>query len=252
MLPRERLQKIVDIINIDKKVYVSRLSKKFEVTEETIRRDLEKLEKEGFLTRTYGGAIINRFQNEDLSFTVRNTQNVVLKQELVSKVHHLINDNCNLMVDSSSTTLELVKTLSDKRNLTLITNSVKILNEFNETHHHIISTGGDLRKKSFSLVGPVARETIGRYNADISLFSCKGISLNKGISTESNEPEVEIKKAMLQQSKLNVLLVDHTKFDEVAFLKLFDMKDIDILVTDKEPSKVWKQGLREFGVKLIY
>jgi DeoR/GlpR family transcriptional regulator of sugar metabolism len=251
MLPKERLQKIIDIIQIEKKVYVSNLSQKFKVTEETIRRDLEKLDKEGVVTRTYGGAVINRYKNEDLPFNTRTSLNIELKKSLVSKIHHLIKDGDKLMVDPSSTTFELVKALYEKQNLTLITNSVKILNEFGDSHHQIISTGGDLRKKSLSLVGPVAQATINRYYADVNIYSCKGISLEKGI-TESNEPEAELKKYMLKNSRMNILLVDHTKFDKVAFLKLFDISDINVLVTDQKPSNEWIEGLKANNVKLIY
>lgn len=251
MLPKERLQKIVDIIQIEKKVYVSELSQKFEVTEETIRRDLEKLDKEGIVTRTYGGAIINRYNNEDLPFSTRTSLNIELKQSIVSKIHHLIKDGDKLMVDPSSTTFELVKTLYEKQNLTLITNSVKILNEFGDSHHQIISTGGDLRRKSLSLVGPVAQATVKRYNADVNIFSCKGISLEKGV-TESNEPEAELKKVMLKNSRTNILLVDHTKFDKVAFVKLFDISNINVLVTDQKPSNEWIEKLQSHNVKLIY
>lgn len=139
----------------------------------------------------------------------------------------------------------------DKQDLTLITNSIKILNEFSDSHFQIISTGGELRKKSLSLVGPAAEATVNRYFADIHVFSCKGISLEHGI-TESNEPEAELKKIMLKNSKMNLLLVDHTKFDKAAFLKLFDLSDIDVLVTDKKPSTEWLEKLKANDVQLIY
>jgi len=251
MLPKERLQKIIDLIQIEKKVYVSELSQKFSVTEETIRRDLEKLDKKGIVSRTYGGAVINRNGSEDLPFNTRTSLNIDLKKSIVSKIHHLIKDGDKLMVDPSSTAFELVKALYDKQDLTLITNSIKILNEFSDSHFQIISTGGELRKKSLSLVGHAAEATVNRYFADIHVFSCKGISLEHGI-TESNEPEAGLKKIMLKNSKVNLLLVDHTKFDKAAFLKLFDFSDIDVLITDKKPSTEWIERLKANNVQLIY
>lgn len=251
MLAAERRKKIIDLAHQEKRVLVSVLSRMFEVTEETIRRDLEKLEKEGIVSRTYGGAMLNRHTNEDLPFTARNIMNTDIKQSIAIKAMDLINEGDTLMVDPSSTSFELLKLLTNKNNLTVITNSVHILNDFSGSEMNIVSTGGNLRPRSLSLVGPVAHHTLQRYNVDKAIISCKGIDLDKGI-TESNEPECELKKYMLKQCEKVILLADHTKFDKVAFTVLSELERVDYLVTDQAPSEPWVRRLAELNIELIY
>ncbi|SEU26032.1 DeoR/GlpR family DNA-binding transcription regulator [Paenibacillus sp. NFR01] len=251
MLAAERRKKIIDLVHQDKRVLVSDLSRMFDVTEETIRRDLEKLEKDGILSRTYGGAMLNRHTNEDLPFVTRNALNTDIKHSIALKALDLIKDGDTLMVDPSSTSFEFIKLLGNKNNLRVITNSINILHEFSRSGMDIVSTGGSLRHRSLSLVGPVAQETLRRYHVDAAVISCKGIDMERGI-TDSNEPECEVKKAMLRQAQKVILLADHTKFDQVAFTGLAELQNIDILITDREPSAQWSKRLAEHGIEVIY
>ncbi|OBZ18271.1 DeoR family transcriptional regulator [Bacillus sp. FJAT-27264] len=251
MLAAERRKKIIDLVHQDKRVLVSDLSRMFEVTEETIRRDLEKLEKDGIVSRTYGGAMLNRHTNEDLPFVTRNALNTEIKRNIALKALDLINDGDTLMVDPSSTAFEFLKLLETKNNLTIITNSVNILHDFANSGMNIISTGGSLRYRSLSLVGPVAHDTIQRYNVDTAVISCKAIDLDKGV-TDSNEPECELKKYMLRQADKVILLADHTKFDKTAFSKLIELSNIDYLITDRRPSEAWLERLSRDNIELLY
>ncbi|MGF7045622.1 DeoR/GlpR family transcriptional regulator of sugar metabolism [Paenibacillus sp. DS2015] len=251
MLAAERRQKTIDLIHQDKRVLVADLSKMFDVTEETIRRDLEKLEKEGIVSRTYGGAMLNRHTNEDLPYTTRNTINMDMKRDIALKALMLINDGDTLMVDPSSTSFEFVKTLGNKSNLTLITNSINILHEFANTNLNIISTGGSLRYRSLSLVGPISQETVQKYNVDTVIMSCKGLSLDKGVM-DSNEPECVLKQHMIRQADRIILLADHMKFDKIAFVKLVDLARIHYLITDQKPSDPWLELLAKHNVEVIY
>lgn len=251
MLAAERKQKIIDLLHQDKRVLVSELSKMFEVTEETIRRDLEKLEKEGIVTRTYGGAMLNRHTNEDLPYTTRNTINVEIKRDIALKAMDLVNDGDTLMTDPSSTCFEFLKTLHNKNNVTVITNSISVLQELAGSNLHVISTGGSLRGRSLSLVGPAAQDTVQKYNVDTAVISCKGLSPDKGIS-DSNEPECELKKHMLRHANKVILLADHTKFDKNAFVKLADWEQIDYLITDRRPAEPWLKLLRDKNIEVLY
>ncbi|AKP45684.1 MULTISPECIES: DeoR/GlpR family DNA-binding transcription regulator [Bacillus] len=252
MLPFERREKILNTLYREKKVYVSNLANEFNVTEETIRRDLEKLEKEGIVTRTYGGAVLNIHTNEDLPYHTRNTTNIEEKRKIASKIHSLISDGDTLMADASSTVFEALKELNNtKEGLTVLTNSVESLREFTQSKLNIISTGGLLRKQSGSLVGSIAENTVRNYNVDVVLLSCKGISLTHGI-TESNENESDLKKHMIRQANKVILLVDHTKFDKIAFVKFLDISDIDFLITDTKPREEWLTFLEQNHIEVIY
>ncbi|MNI77352.1 HTH-type transcriptional repressor GlcR [compost metagenome] len=116
---------------------------------------------------------------------------------------------------------------------------------------NIISSGGSLRHRSLSLVGPVAHDTIRRYNVDTAVISCKGIDMERGV-TDSNEPECELKKHMLRQAQKVVLLADHTKFDKTAFTRLVELSSIDVLITDRRPAESWLTRLAEENIEVLY
>ncbi|AZV58929.1 DeoR/GlpR family DNA-binding transcription regulator [Clostridium sp. AWRP] len=252
MLAIERKQKIKEIIMNEKKIYVNNLSKLFEVTEETIRRDLEKLEQEGIVTRTYGGAILNREQtNDDQPFLKRATRNLDAKQKLALKALPFIKEKSTIMADSSSTVLELLKLCKGIKDITVMTNSIEILNSLSRSSVHVISTGGIFNYNSMSLTGSISKDVIKKYNVDLAFISCKGLDKNKGI-TDSNESEVELKRAMASQSSKVFLLVDSSKFTKVAFIHLFDFNNIDYIVTDNSPSQDWIDFLHKHNIELIF
>ncbi|GER65786.1 putative HTH-type transcriptional regulator YdjF [Weizmannia acidilactici] len=252
MLAFERRDKILNTLYREKKVYVANLAKEFQVTEETIRRDLEKLEKEGIVSRTYGGAVLNLHTNEDLPYQTRFTANIEAKQNIAGKLHPLISDGNTVVADASSTVLEGLKELNhSKEGLVVLTNSAIALSELSQSNINLISTGGTLRKRSNSLVGSLAENAVRHYNVDVALFSCKGISMTHGI-TDSNEAESNVKKQMLQQASKVILLADHTKFDKIAFVNFVDVSAVDFVVTDEKPSNEWLRYFKEQQVDIIF
>ncbi len=252
MLSRERLEIIKQIALTEKKIYVSNLSEKFNVTEETIRRDLEKLELQGIVTRSYGGAMLNAEKtNEDIPFYKRSKTNIKNKQYIASKTIEFIKEGSTIVADCSSTVLEVLKAIKTRSDVTVITNSVEVLQELNQSDLNIISTGGGVKQRSLSLQGAITQNTIKKYNLDIALVSCKGMDINKGI-LDSNEAEAEIKRIMIKQSNKVILLVDHTKYDKTSFVKLFDYEGIDYIITDEKPRDEWVELLHSYGIEIIY
>jgi DeoR/GlpR family transcriptional regulator of sugar metabolism len=239
MLAIERRNKILAILQKESRVLVSDLSKAFNVTEETIRRDLEKLENEGYAKKTYGGAIMNENVNVDLPFTVRKTANVTGKLEIAEVIASLIQDGDHIMMDASSTAVYIAKQLKNKKNLTIITNSVEILLELSDvTGWKVLSTGGVLKEGSLSLVGYQAEKMIGSFHVDKAIISCKGLDIEKGVS-DSNEMEAHIKKLMIDSANVRILAADSSKFDKISFTKICELSDIDMIVTDAEPDQKW-------------
>lgn len=251
MLGIERRQKIINKIQQEHKVYVNELANTFQVTEETIRRDLEKLEKQSLLHRSYGGAVLKEHTYDDISFSKRITLNLSEKQQIAQKASLLINEQDSIMVDASTTCLEVVELLKNKNELTWITNSIKIVYTLIHNSAKVIACGGTLRNHSYSLTGADALNTLNNYCVDIALIGCKGISMQQGI-TESNEAESIIKKKMVEQSRITILLADHSKFGNNGFAKTLDFTQIDYIVTDKSPSDKWIAFLKKKNIKLIY
>jgi len=252
MLAIERKNKILAILQKESRVLVSDLSKLFHVTEETIRRDLEKLEKEGLAKKTYGGAIVNESPNVDLPYTVRKKANVVNKQDIAEIISSLIDDGDHIMMDASSTAVYVAKHLKNKKNITLITNSIEILLELSDmVGWKILSTGGALKEGALSLVGYQAEKMISTFHVDKAIVSCKGIDIEKGI-TDSNEMDAHIKKLMLDAANKKILAVDNSKFDRISFTNIGDLVDIDIMVTDSEPDEKWKNILNSLNIENYY
>jgi DeoR/GlpR family transcriptional regulator of sugar metabolism len=252
MMPRERLENIKQIAINDKIIYVSELSKQFMVTNETIRRDLDKLVMRGVVTRSYGGALLNYGQiNENKNSRKKSKVNKHNKNYIVEKAVSFIKEGSTIVADSSSIVLEVLKGIKNRKDVTVITNSLEALQELSKSNINIISTGGDVNSKSLSMQGSIAEEAIKKYNVDIALVDCKGIEINKGI-LDSNETEAEIKRIMIKQAIKVVLLVEHDKFDKTSLIKLFDYEDIDYIITDKKPREEWIDLLKTYNIKIIY
>ena len=135
MLAIERKNEILSILQKEQRVLVAELSTRYQVTEETIRRDLEKLEKEGFVKKTYGGAVLNKNSTIDMPLKIREKTNRKEKQKIAQTVASLIEDGESIMLDSSSTSLMIAQELKKKKKLTVITNSVEVLIELSAEDH---------------------------------------------------------------------------------------------------------------------
>lgn len=249
MKPKDRLKAIEELVQQEERVSVSKMSQLFNVTEETIRRDLKELEKRGSVRRTYGGAIAN--SEETRPFTSRAQENIEAKQSIARTALRLIHDRQTIAADASSSVLELLKLLKDRENLTLLTNSSQVFMELYDSNITIVSTGGFFNPKSLSLGGRIAQEAIRQHHVDLLFISCKGIDQSSGIC-DSNEIESEIKKAMIEQATRVILLVDHTKFEHKGFIKLTDFDRIDTIVTDRRPSDEWLKLFEDHQIQILY
>ena len=252
MLAIERRREILERLRSDGKVLVSELARAFDVTEETVRRDLEKLDREGLVSKTYGGAVSKGNSSLDLPYSVRVSVNVSEKEKISETVAKYVNDGDRLMIDSSSTAIYIVKKLKSKKNLTIITNSVKILLELaDKSDFTVLCTGGSLKEGSLSLGGSSAEKMIYSYHVDTAICSCKGLDMNLGV-TDSNELDSLIKKAMFSCAERKILALDGGKFDSKSFVKVCDVKDLDMIITDSEPREQWKGYCSENGVEIVF
>lgn len=251
MLAIERRNEILSKLQEERKVVVSDLSQQYNVTEETIRRDLEKLENEGLAKKTYGGAVLNESFNTDLPYTVRKKANVESKQRIAEAIAAMIEDGDHLILDASSTALFIAKRMKDKKNITVITNSVEILLELSDRNGwKILSTGGRLKEGGLALVGYQAERMVSTFHVDYAIFSCKGIDLERGL-TDANESDAQIKKMIVKAANKIILAVDHSKFNKISFTQVCELSEIDMVVTDEEPDESWKQAFLSAGIELV-
>ena len=247
MLALERRNLILEKLQAEKRVVVSELSQLYEVSEETIRRDLDKLEKEGLATKSYGGAVINEDVSIDLPFNIRKNQNVSGKQQMAD-----MQEGDHIFLDASTTAVFIAKALKEKERLTVITNSMEILLELSDVSGwNIISTGGVMKEGYLAFLGSKTEDAIRSYYVDKVIISCKALDHEWGIM-ESQEAFGTTKKAMIASGREKILVVDSTKFDQTAFSVAGKLRDIDVVVTDRKPSEKWLAHFAEEGVECRY
>ena len=254
MLAIERRNEILEKLQTDRRVVVSELSQLYDVSEETIRRDLEKLVNDGYAIKSYGGAVINENVNIELPFNIRKNRNIVGKQHIADLVSKVVKDGDSLMLDASSTAVYIAKTLQEKgkKNLTIITNSIEIIIElFDVQDWTILSTGGASREGSFALVGPQTDKMIRSYHVDKAIISCKGIDAAAGM-TDSDELHANNKSTMLAAAKERILAIDSSIFDKIAFTEIGTLDDLTMVITDEKPEERWLQIFKDSGIKCIY
>lgn len=252
MLAIERRNAILEKLQAERRVVVSELSILYDVSEETIRRDLEKLENEGYVIKSYGGAVLNENANLDLPFNIRKNKNVVGKQKIADIISQTIHDGDFLFMDASSTAVAIAKNIKGKKGLTIITNSLEIAIELLDVPEcKVISTGGEIVSTAFGLVGHVTDKTIRSYYVDKAIISSKGFDLEKGF-TDSDERHANNKRSMLESARVKILAIDSSKFDRVSFAKIGDLRDITMVVTDVKPEERWLKKFAEFNVECIY
>lgn len=252
MLALERRNLILEKLQEDKRVVVSELSQLYNVSEETIRRDLDKLDKDGLAIKSYGGAVINENTSIDMPFNVRKKRNVSGKQKIAELVASLINDGDHIILDASTTAVFIAKAIKDKKNLTVITNSIEIIIELSDVSDwNIISSGGSLKEGYLALVGPRAIEGLSAFNVEKAIMSCKGIDADKGI-TDSSEQFSQAKQVMMKSADQCILAVDSSKFGTIAFTKVCDVNKIHIVVTDEKPGAKWLDLFASMGIDCYY
>lgn len=249
MLAVERRNAIFEILEEKGSVTVVELSKRFEVSEETIRRDLTKMESSGLLQKTYGGAFLNAGMHLEVPVDMRVHTYVEGKNVIGRLSSRLIHNGDTIFLDASTTAVHIAENILDKKNVIVITNALKVAETLARAPEiKVICTGGTLRPSSLTMVGKVAETAIETYFADKAFICCDGIHRTHGI-TDANEKEAEVRKQMIRQAESTILVVDATKFDKTSFVHMADFDAFDALVTDIEPTEEWKSTLREFDVE---
>lgn len=250
MLIGERRLKIIDLLQEKGNVIVSELSSLLSVTEETIRRDLEGLEKEGLLKRTYGGAIPSNRISLELSFKAREIEHKEEKKAIGKVAAALIENGDALMFDASTTALEVAKEIEVKKRLTVITSSLAVVLELiDKPEITVISTGGVFHSRSLSYIGPLAEKGVRNYYVDKMFLGAKGISI-AGL-TDSYEAEAQLKKAMIESAKETILVIDSSKFNKIALVNIAPLEAISRVITDSGISSRDKKLLIDQGIKVI-
>lgn len=250
MLVAERHEKITALVNEKGSIRVSELSQIFKVTEETIRRDLEKLENDGKLQRSHGGAVSIKDHDIEAPYFEREIRNVKEKIAVAEEAIKYVSTNDRIILDASTTAWYMAKRLPDIP-LTVLTNSMKVAMELvNREKISVITVGGSLLAKSLSFVGPQTNNALEYYHVNKAFISCQGIHIERGIS-DSNEMQALVKKKMIEISDEIYLLADYSKFGVQAFSRVATMDAIHFVITDSKTKQEQIQEFLDLPIKVI-
>lgn len=249
MLVAERYEKIVQLVNERGSIRVTELSQLCNVTEETIRRDLDRLEQAGRLRRSHGGAVSIKDQQTEIPYFERETSHAEEKKRIALEAIERIQPNERIVLDASTTAWYMASYLPDIP-LTVLTNSIKVTTELSSKEKiEVISTGGLLAQKSLSFVGPLAERSLDSYHVNKVFLSCKGVHLRRGIS-ESNELQARVKQKMIDMADQVILLADSSKFGVQALTRVADLNQVDAIITDRNIAKETLDQLKELAISV--
>jgi DeoR family transcriptional regulator, fructose operon transcriptional repressor len=252
----ERKSEILKILEQNGRIGVNELSILFNSSRETIRRDLREMEEKGLLKRTHGGAIIDSTSSSitpEFPVGVREIQRFKEKDAICRSAASFIKNGDSIFVDNSSTCLYLVQYIPADFQITLITNSIKLLMESMETDHAhliIVCLGGFFNASNLSTYGTISQRNATDFYPNKSFMSCAGIQLPDQL-TDSSILEVDTKRLMIEQSQEVFILADHTKFDRSGPFFLSNYSSIDYLITDQNANPGQFAPLEKAGAKVV-
>jgi DeoR/GlpR family transcriptional regulator of sugar metabolism len=246
----ERHKEILNMIHHNKRVSVTDICDRFLISEATARRDLEYMDEHGMIKRVYGGAIAPEAPTLEFPMIDRQDINIDQKRLIGEAAAKLIRNGETIFLGSGTTVLEVARALVNHSGLTVITNSLPILNTLSKTDNHIIGLGGELRTSELSFIGHVTQQAITEFRADKVIIGTPAISLEHGLTHEFM-PETMTDRAVLKISSCVIVVADHTKFGRVATSFLAPIEKVNTVVTDGEIEIQLVESIEERGVKVV-
>lgn len=227
----ERQEQIIEILEKRKSISVTKLSELLYVSQPTVRRDLRILEEQGKVQRTHGGVVLRKASDLEIPLLFREDQNNLAKKSIAKKAAEYVTDGSVIFLDASSTAAHLIPHLEKFNDIIVVTNSPKASMLLGERNIKNYCTGGLLLMHSIAYVGNEAERFIANINADLFFFSSRGY-LEKGIITDSSDPEVAIKKAMLKNTERSFYLCDNSKKNKKYAFNICSTEDVSEIITE--------------------
>ncbi len=250
LLNEERRREILGVLHRDGRVLVKDLARHFRISQITIRKDLEFLDGRGVIQRTHGGALpVQAGALLDPSLREKEKLHRKQKTQIALAAARLVAEGESVLLDSGTTTTAIARALKDMARLTVITNAINIAAELAGTHIEVILTGGMLRKNSFSLVGPLAEQTLRQLSADILFLGVDGFDTKAGLFTP-NLLESEVNRVMVEIARRTIAVCDSSKFGRRSLCNIMPVTKVHEVITDRQIPKSDLHNLKESGVKV--
>jgi DeoR family transcriptional regulator of aga operon len=248
-----RRKKIIGLLNENGSVQVQQLSNLFNISTVSIRKDLKFLEQRGVVTRTYGGAFLNSESSEitETNIHLKEKLNVDSKCKIAQAAADMIFEGDSIILDSGTTTNRIAEQLSDKENITVITNDLNAINSIADYPNvELVVLGGTLRRKTMYFHGTQAEKTLKELHADKLFLGVDGFHMEKGITTHF-EAEATLNRVMCSAASEVIVVADSSKFNKVCLYKIIEPSNVSKLITDSGISAEFKESLINIGIEVI-
>lgn len=254
MLARERQSKIVEMVNKEGSVLVKELSELFDVTEDSIRKDLSLLEKKGLLKKTYGGAVKNRVNTHELYVSQRKGKNIKEKQRVAKHAFELLEEGDVIFLDISTNNIELIKLIIEADlKITVVTNMIDVMLSFvPPSDTNFIFIGGKLNRGRDGFIGAYTNKQIEEFNFDKAFMGTVGVDVdNNRVYTYATDDALT-KKVIMDASDKSYMMLEKRKFTREGNYRYANISDFIGIVLDEEPEDKFKDKLEEYNVELFY
>ncbi len=246
----ERHARILEIMHQKGSVSVGALAELLKVSEVTIRKDLSALEQQNKLYRAHGSAILISPYISDRHVNEKEKHNVAEKRAIGLRAAQAITPDDSIIIASGTTMLSFAREIVPQGKLTAITSAVPVASILsNKTGIEVVQLGGILRDSSVSVVGHFAKEMLRNFSCSKLYVGVDGIDPDFGLTT-TNLMEAELNRAMMNAAQKTIVLADSTKFGRRGFSKIFDLEEVDEIITDSNVNPRFLQELRERGIEV--
>ena len=227
------------------------LAAQLDVSDETIRRNIKPLVREGLVEKVHGGIVLSQKQEPEPPFEKRMHEQVEAKQLISARVAEIISDGDSIMLDTGSTTAYVARALAAHRNLSVVTNCTEIARTLaREPSNRVHICGGALRADDYATFGSAAIEFVRQFQVNYAILSIGGVT-EDGSFMDYHLEEAEFSRAVIAQAKQSIVVADHTKFGNPNFIRVCGFDAIDMVVVDREPPAAIRAGFDEAGVVVV-
>jgi DeoR family transcriptional regulator, fructose operon transcriptional repressor len=249
-LAPQRLDSLRDLIRQSGAIRLDDLCRQLKVSPATVRRDLDQLERAGAIRRVHGGAVSVESRLDEPLFDDKTSRASREKQRIAEAALEFVENGETIYLDGGSTVLALARLLRERTNLTVVTNSLRAASELAGRGPRLIVIGGELRRLSQTLVGPLTRLTLHELHLDKAFMGTIGVAVKEGMTT-TDPGEAYTKELVMGQARQVILLADSSKAGKVSFSRAGRLEEIDVLITDAHVEKTFAKELTQRNIKLI-
>jgi DeoR/GlpR family transcriptional regulator of sugar metabolism len=247
-LAAERLARLRDLVRARRVMRLQEICRALAVSTATARRDLEELERRGELRRVHGGAVSVESRLEEPLFDDKTTLAAREKQHIAAAALARIKAGETIYLDGGSTVLALARLLRDRTNVTVVTNSLRAANELGGAGPRLILVGGELRRLSQTVVGPLTRSVLEELHVDRAFMGTMGFGAEGMTTTDAGEAFT--KELVMRRAREVVLLADSSKAGKILFARAGRLEQVQLVITDKRLAPAWAKELTKRGIKV--